>query len=189
MRDNIGDKLLFIDTETGGIDCNKHSLLSIGLVIWDKNEGILDNTEIFIRQEEYIITSKAQQINKFDKQEHERRATSPQNAMESIIHFCGKYFDKNLLIPLAGHNTQFDVGFLKVFMKMNRRSFDQMFSHRIIDTYTLMRSLYYCGKIKDDISSSAQAFKYFQINVIDRHSAKGDAIATAQLFNKLLELL
>lgn len=90
-----------------------------------------------------------------------------------------------MLIPLAGHNTQFDVGFLKE----NKRSYNELFSHRIIDTYTLLRSLYYTGKISEDISSSAQAFKFFGIQVDGRHTAKGDVIATVELYNKLLELL
>ena len=28
-------RLLFIDTETGGLDPEKHSLLSVGFVVWD----------------------------------------------------------------------------------------------------------------------------------------------------------
>ncbi|WP_425060342.1 3'-5' exonuclease DinG [Sporomusa carbonis] len=189
MKNNIGEKLLFIDTETGGIDCNKHSLLSVGLVVWGNDREIIDSTEVFIRHRNYIVTSTAQNINKFNMQEHEQLAVHPKKAIELILNFCKQHFSENLLIPLAGHNTQFDVNFLKVFLKKNGRSFDQIFSHRIIDTYTLLRSLYYSGKITNDISSSTQAFRYFDIKVNGRHSAKGDAIATAQLFSRLLELL
>lgn len=189
MKNNIGAKLLFIDTETGGIDCNKHSLLSIGLVVWGSDRKIIDSTEIYIKHRNYIVTSTAQNLNKFNLEEHEQLAVFPKKAIELILNFCRQHFDENLLIPLAGHNTQFDVNFLKVFLKKNRRSFDQIFSHRVIDTYTLLRSLYYSGKIANDISSSAQAFKYFDIKVDGRHSAKGDAIATVQLFNRLIELL
>lgn len=189
MKNNIGEKLLFIDTETGGIDSNKHSLLSIGLVVWDSSRSIIDSTEIFIKHKNYIVTATASKINKFEKSEHEKKAMYSKKAIEQMIYFCRNYFDDNLLIPLAGHNTQFDVNFLKVFLKKNGRSFDQIFSHRIIDTYSLLRSLYYSGKISDDISSSAQAFNYFNIKVNNRHSAEGDAIATAQLFSHLLSIL
>ncbi len=34
------DKLLFIDTETGGLDPDKHSLLSIAMVVWEDMEII-----------------------------------------------------------------------------------------------------------------------------------------------------
>lgn len=189
MKNNIGNKLLFIDTETGGIDYRKHSLLSIGLVVWDNNIGITDSTEILIKNKEYVVTKEAQRINKFNKEKHEESAISHKNAIDKIIQFCNCHFEKGILIPLAGHNTQFDVGFLKAFLKKNNRSYNQVFSHRIIDTYTLVRSLYYSGRIDADISSSAQAFKYFEIKVKDRHTAKEDAIATAMLYSKLLELL
>ena len=65
MKNSIGKKLLFIDTETGGIDCGKHSLLSIGLVVWDNDQGIIDSTEILIKNKEYVVTKEAQRINKF----------------------------------------------------------------------------------------------------------------------------
>jgi len=189
MKNSIGEKLLFIDTETGGIDCNKHSLLSIGLVVWDSHRAIIDSTEIYIKHKNYIVTTTASNINKFEKSEHEKKAVYPKMAIKKILCFCRHHFEDNLLIPLAGHNTQFDVNFIKVFLKKNGRSFDQIFSHRIIDTYSLLRSLYYSGKIQDDISSSAQAFNYFNIRVENRHSAEGDAIATAQLFSHLLSIL
>ena len=41
------DRLLFIDTETGGLDPQKHSLLSLALVVWEKRE-ILDSKEFLI---------------------------------------------------------------------------------------------------------------------------------------------
>lgn len=189
MKNIIGDRLLFVDTETGGIDPNKHSLLSIGLAVWKSSKEIIDSTEILIKHNNYVVTSTARRINKFDEPTHERCAVEPKEAISTMLNFCRSYFDKELLIPLAGHNTQFDVAYLKVFLKSNNRSYNDLFSHRIIDTYTLIRSLYYAGKIKKDISSSAQAFSYFGITVDGRHTAQGDALATAKLYNKLLELL
>lgn len=189
MKNNIGERLLFIDTETGGIDPEKHTLLSVGLVVWDSCKGILDSCEIMIKSDEYIITKEAQKINKFNIQVHEANAISPKEAIQKIIDYNKRWFDANTLIPLAGHNTQFDVAFLKSFLRKNNRSFNEIFSHRIIDTYTLTRSLYYAKKITEDISSSAQAFKYFDIKVNNRHTAIDDALATAELFTNLLKLL
>ena len=189
MKNNIGERLLFLDTEAGGVDCNKHSLLSIGLAVWESDRKIIDSTDILIKHNNYMITSTAQNINKFDQEIHENSAVSPSKANSVLLDFCAPYFEDGLLIPLAGHNTQFDVGFLKVFLKANNRSYNKLFSHRIIDTYTLLRSLYYSGKISEDISSSTEAFIYFGIKVEGRHTAKGDAIATAELYSKLIQLL
>ena len=99
------------------------------------------------------------------------------------------YFDDYKAIPLAGHNTQFDVQFLKKMFKDNHRSFDSIFSHRIVDTYSILKFLQDGCIIKDTINSSAQAFKFFGIVVDGRYTALGDAQATMRLYEKMLQLL
>ena len=68
-------RLLFIDTETGGVDPNKHSLLSIGLVVWDSYDGLIYEKEYYVKQREYVITQTARQINKISLEDL-RKATS-----------------------------------------------------------------------------------------------------------------
>ena len=60
---------LFIDTETGGIDPQKHALLSIGLVVWD-NGSIIASKEILIKQGDKSITQRSLNINKIDCAKH-----------------------------------------------------------------------------------------------------------------------
>jgi DNA polymerase III subunit epsilon len=189
MINKACDRILFIDTETGGIDPQKHSLLSIGLVVWEPNKGILDSIQILIKSSEYIITKEAQNINKFDRETHDMTALKPQVVIECMINFIRKYFEENQAIPLAGHNTQFDINFLKRFLDENGRSFGSIFSHRIIDTYSILRYLYYCGRIDQNIASSSEAFRFFNIQVDSRHTALGDAIATAKLFEAMMKLI
>ena len=99
------------------------------------------------------------------------------------------YFADYAAIPLAGHNTQFDVQFIKKMFKDNHRSFDNMFLHRIVDTYSILKFLQDAGIITDGINSSAQAFKFFEITVDGRHTALGDARATMRLYEKMIQLL
>ena len=186
---NYQNRLLFIDTETGGLDPTKHSLLSIGLVVWDRYEGIIGSTEFFIQEDKYITTKEAYSIHKIDTAFLETTALAPKTILDKIEDFCHEFFDETQPIPLAGHNTQFDVSFLKQFYKKNNRSFEKRFSHRIVDTYSILCYLFYCGKIHDaTILSSTKAFNYFKIKVSDRHSALGDAKATVELFEKLLDM-
>jgi len=189
MINKAYERILFIDTETGGLDPQKHSLLSIGLVVWESNSGILDSTQLFVKSTEYIITKEAQSINKFDREMHDMMALKPKDTIKRMIEFLGEYFEVNHAIPLAGHNTQFDINFLKKFLDENGRSFGSIFSHRIIDTYSILRYLFYCGKIDQNIVSSSEAFHYFNIKVDSRHTALGDAIATANLFDAMMKLI
>ncbi|PXV93383.1 DNA polymerase-3 subunit epsilon [Lachnotalea glycerini] len=186
MINKAENRFVFVDTETGGVIPEKHSLLSIGLVIWDKKDGIIDKKEFFVKHSYYIVTEKAKEINKFEQQEHKEKALAGEEVIKNILEFIYGYFDKNTAIPLIGHNVQFDINFLKVFFRDENRSFNQYFSHRSIDTYSVFKSLVLAGVISDNIDSSADAFRYFDIKVNNRHSAIGDCVATVELFEKLL---
>jgi DNA polymerase-3 subunit epsilon len=67
--------------------------------------------------------------------------------------------------------------------------FNQYFSHRMIDTASILHYLYLSGRLEQKVVSSDEAFAHFKIAVEGRHTALGDALATAQLFNCLLEIL
>ena len=182
------DTIVFIDTETGGTNPEKHSLLSVGLVAWKKEVGIIDTHEVFIKSNRYSFTKEAQHINKFNQEQHNRIAVSPKYAVDVIRGFAIKNTNKTQEIQLAGHNIQFDVAFLKKLFKDQNRSFNRFFSHRMIDTFSILKYLQDADKLSLQHLSSAEAFKYFNIKVDGRHSALGDAIATAKLYETLLEI-
>ncbi len=163
-------------------------MFSVGLVAWNKFDGIIDTLEVYIKCETYQFTKEAVKINKFDKEQHEKRAISPNDAIDAIRSFCSKNTGKTEEIQLAGHNTQFDVSFLKKLFSDQNRSLSRLFSHRIIDTYSVLKYLVDAGRIELDPISSANAFKTFKISVEERHSALGDAIATAKLYGELIKI-
>ena len=123
------------------------------------------------------------------KKTHNYIAIEPKEAIDELLKFIYLYFDRNTLIPIIGHNVQFDINFLKEFFKKNHRSYNQYFSHRAIDTYSVFKTLVLAGKITENLNSSSDAFKHFNIKVNGRHSAIGDCIATVQLYEKLINLI
>jgi len=183
----IEDRLLIIDTETGGLNPNKHSLLSLAIVVWEDKE-IIDSQEILINDGKLSVTEEALFINKIDIGKHKESAISSSEAIVKTLLFINKHFPHQRKITIAGHNVHFDVNFLKVFFSKNNKNFSKYFSHRIIDTSSILYYLYLAGHIKHRAISSDEAFDHFKINVEKRHTALGDAIATAKLFNKLLDL-
>lgn len=189
MKEISNERFAFIDTETGGVIPGKHSLLSIGIVIWDLYEGVISEKEFYIKSDKYIVTKEAQKINKFDKCKHNIIADSPENVIVELLKFLYSYFPNDIYIPLAGHNIQFDINFLKVFFKENNRSFGQYFSHRVIDTYSVYKTLILSNIITENLNSSYDAFKYFNIKVDQRHDALSDCIATVQLYEKMINLI
>jgi DNA polymerase III subunit epsilon len=182
------DRLLFIDTETGGLDPDKHSLLSIAMVIWEDME-IVDSKEILINDGILSVTKEALAVNRIDIEKHKQSAVSSSQAVDHIFAFIGKHFPGKGKITLAGHNVHFDAHFLRSFLSANNKDFSKYFSHRMIDTSSILHYLYLLGQISQKAVSSDEAFAFFNIQVLGRHTALGDAIATAELFTKLLGLI
>lgn len=185
QMNKLTDKVLFIDTETGGLDPLEHSLLSIGLVVWQEGE-IIDQEEIFILDQIIKFTPQSLKINKMNFKEFINKAIEPSLAIKQIHKFCSRNFEDNIPITLGGHNVNFDIGFLK---KLLEKDYQKLFSHRSIDTSAILKYLYLSGKISKDCSGSDKAFSYFDIKVKNRHSALEDARATALLFNDLVKLI
>lgn len=189
MKDISNNRFVFIDTETGGTIPEKHSLLSIGLVVWDLNKGKIDEREFYVKHDIYIVTKEAQKINKFNEDYHNKIAEKPDIVIKSMLSFLRTYFPEDVFIPLAGHNVNFDINFLKVFLKSQNRSYNQYFSHRIIDTYSVYKTLILSGLITENLNSSHDAFSYFGIKVSERHNALSDCIATVELYEKMLLII
>ncbi len=181
-------RILFVDTETGGLNPNKHSLLSIGLTVWE-NKRIVETKELFIKHETFNITPQAIAINKINLVELTNISSDPKVVLDEIIQFLNRNFGDDMPVTIAGHNINFDVSFIKVFFSNHNVDFNKYFCHRFIDTASILKYLYYSGTIEEDLSSSDKALKYFNIEVNKRHSALGDAIGTAELFSRLVELI
>lgn len=182
------DKILFIDTETGGIDPASHSLLSLALVVWKELE-VRASIEILVNDGVLNVTEKALEINGINLSEHKKKAVSPVLALQQVDQFLDLHFSRDEKIILGGHNINFDVNFLNAFLTRNGYNFQQRFSHRFVDTSSILFYLYLTGKIKRKLTASQDAFDYFGITVPGRHTALGDAFATAQLFSKLVSIL
>jgi DNA polymerase-3 subunit epsilon len=184
----VSDKILFLDTETGGINPFKNSLLSIAFVVWSDFK-IIDYIEVLINDGILDVTKEALEINKINLTEHVKIAKSPDLVIKEILDFLMRNFSGGEKITLAGHNINFDVNFFRVFLNNYGIEFHDIFSHRYVDTSSILYYLYLAGKIKYKAISSQQAFDLFQIEVPKRHTAMADALATAELFTKLLLII
>lgn len=181
-------QLLFVDAETGGLDPATASLLSVGLVIWE--EGIIKaQTEIFLKHEFMTISPEAIAVNKINLLEHLEKAIYPVDAAKAMLDFCSRHLSSPPPWVIGGHNIYFDLGFLRPFLKSQNYEWHEYFSHRAVDTSSILRFLFLSGILEEEIVSSNQAFEHFNIKVEGRHTALGDALATAELFNKLLTLV
>jgi DNA polymerase-3 subunit epsilon len=184
MRTN---KILFIDTETGGLEPLEHSLLSVAFAVWD-NGKITAAKEFLINDGILNVTSKALEINKINIIEHSRIALKSENAISKIKDFLNVNFGFDEKIVLCGHNILFDINFFKNFWNKNEGNYNTRFSHRYVDTASILFFLSITNKLPENSNSSQNAFDLFGISINKRHSALGDVLGTAELFNRLIEL-
>lgn len=183
-------RLLFLDTETGGLDPQKYSLLSIGVAVWDRREGIIFKKNLCPLTRNYIISPEAQAINHFSVDDYSREDFfTREEIADEFRKIKEEFFPDYKTLPLAGHNIQFDDSFLRVLFKDTACRYEDLFSYRLVDTYSVLQVLIHCGKIPASVSNSDRAFEYFGIKVNGRHTALGDAVATAELYDKLVSFI
>lgn len=176
--------LLVLDTETGGLDPATDALLTVGLVGWSDG-AIRRQTEILIDAEGLRCTDRAMAVNGIDLELHHAHSVSRSEAARQIQAFC-----RPMGRPwIAGHNAQFDIGFVRRLFTPD--VLRQTFSHRVMDTMQVLAYLGHAGLIPDGIGKLDQAIGHFGIVVPEgkRHTALADALATAELYTKLLAVV
>ncbi|MDR3669269.1 MAG: 3'-5' exonuclease [Holophaga sp.] len=183
--------MLFLDTETGGLDPRSHSLLSLGLVVGD-GPRVANSLEILVRHEPYVVSAGGLKVNRIDLVRHSEAALDPPMALNVLDVFLDQHFPHRCQpIVLAGHNVGFDQAFLGAFLAGQGRALEPRFSHRVVDTHSLAAGLREAGRLPLDDLNSTALFAHFGIQVPEdqRHTALGDALATFELYWNLVGLM
>jgi DNA polymerase III epsilon subunit-like protein len=183
--------MLFLDTETGGLEPRRHSLLSLGLVVGE-GPRVVNSLEILVRHEHYVVSAGGLKVNRINLVEHHEAALEPPVALAVLDVFLDQHFPHMCKpIMLAGHNVAFDAAFLGAFLAGQGRALEPRFSHRTVDTHSLAAGLRDAGRLPLADLGSTALFAHFGIEVPEekRHTALGDALATFELYWKLVGLL
>jgi DNA polymerase-3 subunit epsilon len=177
--------VVVIDVETSGLNPFQHQLLAVGLCpLWGPEEA----TTIFIKHPSITWTPAAKEYFHKYQSEWEHRAISPTRACREIEAYFSRV-SANRPVQLVGHNIAFDVSFLKQLAFLAGKDELVGASHRVLDTYTMLFLLNQKGLIPSSALTSDGAFKHFgiRVNEAQRHTAMGDALATRELVQALLE--
>ena len=173
-------RFLVLDTESGGLDPKKSSLLSIGAVTV---------IQMGFHTDEAIVLHLPN--------------NAPQNQEEVAIHGLVQDGSKTMsistaleqLLPhlydsiLVGHNILFDVALINRYLKMEgagpllNPSLDTAYLARRLDNPVDPGSLHSCDYTLDALC------KRFGIETFGRHTAEGDAYITALIFIMLTQRL
>lgn len=157
------------DIETTGLDPKKDRILEIGAAKYVN--GKIEETYNTFLNPQARIPAKITELTGITQEMAETGISQKEGVME-LIAFCGDF-------PLLGHNILFDYSFIKRNAVNQKISFEK----EGIDTLKIAR------KFLKDLEKRSLSFlcKHYEIYQEAEHRALHDAIASADLYLKLLE--
>lgn len=185
-------EFLVIDVETGGLDPKQYSLLSVAGIVWrplNNEEKIKPLFDIKINEGKIITCADALKVNKIDLRTHCNDAFKPSDAVKFIKQKITESGLKRRVL-CAGHCVHFDISFLERLYRLADYRIDEDFNTQYrFDSSNLMMWLYLSGKIDYEKPNSNNLFKLTATEPEEdkRHTAMGDALATAQALQKIWE--
>ncbi|GAA4326208.1 3'-5' exonuclease [Pontixanthobacter gangjinensis] len=172
-------RFVVFDTETTGFDFEEDRILSIGAVrIENKSIEISDSFEVFLDQDRFnpdtVKIHGIIQNEKFEK-------ISELGALKKFLN----YIQNSVLVA---HHAGFDI---KMINKALSRNGLPKLKNKVLDTAVLYRKTRIITNFidRDKVYSLDEIAEAYNIDLIDRHTASGDAYITALVFMKLLSRL
>jgi DNA polymerase III epsilon subunit-like protein len=178
--------LAFIDTETTGLDIEKHEIIQLGCVVVSQTPGA-SNGEVYDIVEEFELKIKPARIEDADKTAlringyNEADWVLGYTLAEAMQIFANKTKDA----IMVGHNLPFDFAFItKAFATTGVEN--KMHYHKL-DTISIAFAK---AKKRDDINrfSLRSLCEVFKIENTRAHTALADARATFELYKRLMAL-
>lgn len=187
-------RVLVFDTETGGTDSTKHSLLTLGALAGDLDTGqVFEQFEVYHRLpsvSDYVIDPGAFEKHGISAQDCFDRGVSTQEVQTK---FADLYFNHNCVL-FGGHNTEFDIRFLcDQIYKIRIAEFDNTFTYRKLDSMPPIR-LFAGVEDMQQGASLKQTVKALKIDMSDLksgtyHNALYDTIAAFRVLRKFRKVL
>jgi len=178
--------VVILDIEAGGLDPLTHSIMTLGFVTGDGQHPL----ELTVAEDEIVADPRALEVNRLDPDVVARDGLSVVEACDRVDAYLQHIHPKGRPM-VCGHNVAFDLAYMRRLYTLAQRPVPQCFTHRTLDTHTLLWSLARVGKLPETVQGSDAAFAYFDIAPPDhlRHTALGDAIATRALLENILQLM
>jgi len=184
-------KYLVIDTETGGLNPEKNSILSIAGVLWEPGKTVEPVFDLYVKEHFINAEEAALKVNKIDMNKV-HTADEPYVVVKKIQNALNERLGSDRkAIQLVGHNVAFDVAFTKRLYRHAglESSYKDDFRDRAMDSCSILEFLMLSGKVDGYRASGDALFKAagVEIEEKDRHTALGDAVATAYALESLIK--
>ena len=139
-------KLIYIDTETTGLDAEANALTQVAALV------VVDGVEVgrlvldinpFSYPYAVGISDKALEITGKTK-EMVREYPDQRVQLHKLMEFMDGHIDfedKKDRFQIVGYNTSFDIGFLKQWLKLNDKYMSNFFTYKDVDVFALVKHM------------------------------------------------
>lgn len=187
-------KIIFIDTETGGVNAEKSALIQLsGIIEVDGTEKEKFNFYIkpFENSEvnEKALEVQGRTLEELGTEKYIDESIIYKKFLEILDKYIDKY-DKNDKFIVAGYNVKFDIDILKALFERNNNKFlFSYFNSSMLDHLYSVRLLQVAGMLPVLENNKLETWcKYFNIE-LKAHDSLQDITATKKLIEKLVELI
>lgn len=188
------NKIIFIDTETGGVNIEKSALIQLSGII-RVNKKDVETFNFFIKPfENSEVNEKALEVQGRTLEELKtEKYIEEKEVYKQFVNLLDKYIDKydrTDKFIVAGYNVRFDVDMLKAFFQRHGNNF--LFSYldsSMLDPLYSIRLLQVAGILPVLENNKLETWcKHFGIE-LKAHDSLEDIEATKKLIGKLIELI
>lgn len=168
--------LLFLDTETGGLNARDHDLVSVACILTDPTgKTVLEewDTKVYPMKP---VDPKAAAINGYTKEAWANDAIHASAAMVKVLTMLNGAM-------MVCHNTPFDRSFIEAALWVNRQKWTGRY--HTMDTVAIAMPLLRAGLVPNVKLETLSA--YFGIEHV-KHRALGDARACREVFLRLQDI-
>lgn len=187
-------KIIFIDTETGGVNVEKSALIQLSGII-EVNGTEKEKFNFYIKPfENSEVNEKALEVQgrtleELGTEKYIDESIIYKKFLEILDKYIDKY-DKNDKFIVAGYNVKFDIDILKALFERNNNKFlFSYFNSSMLDPLYSVRLLQVAGMLPVLENNKLETWcKYFNIE-LKAHDSLQDITATKKLIEKLIELI
>lgn len=178
---------LFLDNEMGGLEKDKHSLLTVYLMMTDDNYNVISDLYLFLKPEDgvYKVCAEAMAINKIDLVAHDKKAITYKQGGTTLFNWLKQLTDNGKVkATVVGHGIYGDVDWI-IYHLISRGSWEVFTSYRKLDTSAVAQFLKSVGLFPESVSGSLVSLaKYYNVDVDENaaHDAKYDTELTYKVF-------
>lgn len=173
-----------LDFETTGSNLFEDEPIQIGALLYDEDEGVLDEFSSLIMPKKSVqISRKAFQIHGISLKDL-KSAPSQENVLDKFFSDFGYDYS------FAGWNISFDIPFFRKICFQNgfQSEYDKI-NYRHLDIQSVCQVLKRLQLVDSNLNSLSDFTTYFNIPRSERHDALEDVKITYKIYLKIFELL